>query len=220
MKITSNVLVVANGIFPDLGEIAEVFEPNCTIICCDGAVKKLTDAGYEPNIIIGDMDSISEHHKNKYSDIIIHIDNQENNDLDKALSWLNDKNINLATIIAADGGRDDHTLGNILLLLERRYSYNIKMKTNSGTFNVINTDLIDKDENSSYTKSFRSNEGQSISIFCTNREVKLSSSGLKYNLKDFQFKTLQSASLNTALSNSFSISSDQPGTSILIYHEN
>ena len=145
MKITSNVLVVANGIFPTLGEMEGLFESNCTIICCDGAVKKLTDAGYEPNIIIGDMDSISEYYKNKYNDIIVHIDNQENNDLDKALSWLNDKNINLATIIAADGGRDDHTLGNILLLLERKYPYNIKMKTNSGTFNVINTDLIDKD---------------------------------------------------------------------------
>ena len=74
-------------------------------------------------------------------------------------------------LIAADGDRDDHTLGNILLLLEKRYPYNIKMKTSSGTFNVINTDLIDKDENNNYTKSFRSNEGQSISIFCTNFNI-------------------------------------------------
>ena len=66
MEITSNVLVIANGIFPISGEIAELFKSNSTVICCDGAVKKLTDAGYEPDIIIGDMDSISEYDKNKY----------------------------------------------------------------------------------------------------------------------------------------------------------
>ena len=220
MKITSNVLVVANGIFPSLGEIVELFESNSTVVCCDGAVKKLTDAGYEPDLIIGDMDSISDSDRNKYSDIIIHIDEQKNNDLDKALSWLESKKIKSATIIGADGGRDDHALGNILLLLEKRYSYNIKMKTNTGIFNIINTDLMDKDHHGNYTKSFDSRNGQSISIFCTDREALLSSSGLKYNLKDFQFKTLHSASLNVATSNSFSISWNQPSISILVYHEN
>ena len=66
MKITSNVLVVANGVFPSLGKITKLFESNSTIICCDGAVKKLTKAGYQPDVIIGDMDSISEYDKNKY----------------------------------------------------------------------------------------------------------------------------------------------------------
>ena len=219
MKITSNVLVVANGVFPSLGKITELFESNSTIICCDGAVKKLTEAGYQPDVIIGDMDSISEYDKNKYSDILINVDGQDNNDLDKALSWLDDKNTTLATIIGADGAREDHTLGNILLLLEKRYPYNIKMKTSSGIFDVINTDLLDKDQNDNYTKSFSSRESQGISIFSTNRDAIFSSSGLKYNLKDFKFKVLHSASLNIATSNSFSISCNKPSTSILVYRE-
>ena len=94
------------------------------------------------------------------------------------------------------------------------------MKTSSGIFDVINTDLLDRDQNNNYTKSFSSKRDQNISIFCTNRNGKFSSTGLKYNLKDFQFKTLHSASLNITLSNSFSISCDQPNTSILIYYEN
>tara|TARA_Y100000590_G_C15690329_1_gene1003194 strand:+ start:98 stop:760 length:663 start_codon:yes stop_codon:yes gene_type:complete len=220
MKITSNVLVVANGVFPHLEETASLFKLNPTVICCDGAVEKILQAGYEPNVIIGDMDSISDENKTKYSEIIVQIDDQDNNDLNKALSWLDNKDILSATIIGADGDRDDHTLGNTLLLLEKKFSYDIQMKTQAGMYSVINTNLMDKDESDSYTKTFNTRKEKSVSIFCTDRQAILSSKGLKYELRDFQFEKLYEASLNIAISESFSISCNKPNTSILVYREN
>ncbi len=220
MKFTSNVLVVANGFFSLKGKIAELFKSDSTIICCDGAADKLVAAGYKPNLIIGDLDSISSEYKREYKDILIHIDNQDNNDLDKALSWLEDKGIEAVTIVGADGARDDHTLGNILLLLEKKFSFNLNMRTREGIFTVVNTALIDRDENAGYTKTFESRENQSVSIFCTDRDAILSSSGLRYELDGFQFKKLHSASLNKAESNKFSITCNKNDTLILVYREN
>ena len=220
MKFTSNVLVVANGIFPSKGEIAELFKLDYTIVCCDGAVDKLVKAGYTPDIIIGDLDSISMNNKTKYKDILIHVNKQDNNDLEKALSWLDDKNIKFATILGADGGRDDHALGNLLLLLEKKFSYNIEMQTESGIFTVINTNLIKKDKTGNYIKNIKSNKNQSISLFCTNRDAIFSSEGLKYELENFRFTKLHSASLNSAVSDSFSIACNQTNILMLVYREN
>lgn len=220
MKFTSKILVVANGIFSLKGKIAELFKSDSMIICCDGAVEKLVEGGYKPNLIIGDLDSISSKYKREYKDILIHIDDQDNNDLDKTLSWLEDKGIEAVTIVGADGARDDHTLGNILLLLENKFSFELDMRTRAGIFTVMNTSLIGRDGNASYTKTFESRENQSVSIFCTDRDAILSSNGLMYELDGFQFKKLHSASLNKAESNKFSITCNKNDTLILVYREN
>ena len=53
-----------------------------------------------------------------------------------------------------------------------------------------------------------------------NKEAKVSSSGLKYELKDYSFNNLYGATLNEATGNSFGVSCDNPDVSILIYRGN
>ena len=82
---------------------------------------KLIKNNLKPTIIIGDLDSIDTKIKEKYSHIIIEILDQSQNDLRKALNWLNKKKCSNITILGATGLREDHTIGNIFFSIISRY---------------------------------------------------------------------------------------------------
>ena len=122
------------------------------------------------DFIIGDMDSIDSKLRDKFSDKIIKLDDQNANDLSKTLGWLDTKGIKSATIIGADGLRDDHSIGNILLLLDSKHNYQINMITNFGTFTLIKG-----------AKELKSFKGEKISLFSINSKIKISSDQAIYN---------------------------------------
>ena len=78
---------------------------------------------------------------------------------------------------------------------------------------IINLTIVNNREFSSYPN-------QRVSIFCINKEIKISSFGLKYELKDYRFNNLYAATLNEATGNSFSLNCDDPDVSILVYRGN
>ena len=112
----NSVVILANGDFPKHPTPLRILKEATTIICCDGAVNNLVDHGLKPTHIIGDMDSISLELKNKYEDMLIHIADQNENDLRKALNWLGENGAKKAIILGATGKRDDHSLANIFTL--------------------------------------------------------------------------------------------------------
>ena len=156
------------------------------------------------------MDSTNRELYSKLSNKIIEIKNQNSNDLSKALDWINENEVKSVTIIGATGLRDDHSLGNIFLILENKYKYRINIINEFGRF-----DLMDEDK-----KLFRSFKNQPVSIFCLDKEVKLNSKGLKYSLNDFSFSKLYGASLNASTGDSFEISSNKQNVNILVYRAN
>ena len=112
--IKEPVVILANGDYPSHPTpVQTIQETNC-IICCDGAVSELEANELVPDIIIGDIDSLSNENKLKYKDRIIEIADQSQNDFRKTLNYARDNNINNITIIGATGKREDHTLGNPL----------------------------------------------------------------------------------------------------------
>jgi len=154
------------------------------------------------------MDSLTDELKDSYKDKIIQIDDQNSSDLSKALNWARDNKVELVTLLGADGGGDDHYLGNLFLILDNSYDFKLKVITNSGQFDIVNN------------KDFSSYPNQRVSIFCMNREAKVSSSGLKYELDGYSFDNLYGATLNEATGNSFGVSCDNPDVSILVYRGN
>ena len=88
------VVIIGDGKFPKSEYPRYLIRTADFIICCDGALKKfLKNAkaifGEErlPDLVIGDMDSLSLPLRQKYADIIIKIDEQEHNDQTKAFTW-------------------------------------------------------------------------------------------------------------------------------------
>ena len=110
-------IVVANGLFPQKKETIDLLrDNNCTIIACDGAINNLDCIGITPDYIIGDLDSLEDKYKLKYSDRLIKVSEQETNDLTKAMMRAKDFGFKNIIIVAATGLREDHSLGNISLM--------------------------------------------------------------------------------------------------------
>ena len=82
-----STVIVGNGETPQ-GEIPMLFLQHARfIVCCDGALEKLLKIGMKPDVVIGDCDSVSKERQQQFKDIIIKDQNEEYNDLQKALKY-------------------------------------------------------------------------------------------------------------------------------------
>lgn len=193
-EIAHAVVILANGSFPESPRCLEILDNAQTIICCDEAADHLLDHGKEPDLIIGDMDSISGLTRERFADRVIAIDEQETNDLTKAVNHCAGQGIQNVTILGATGLREDHTLGNISLLLEYNRQINARMVTDHGEFAVLHSG-----------HTVRSFPGEKISFFSVDNRVRVTSEGLKYPLNDMQLHQWWRASLNEVTAESFTL---------------
>lgn len=191
-------VIIANGRFPQTKRVIDILIEANYIICCDGAIKNLDSHNIKPDIIIGDMDSVSKPLFNKYKDKILKVTEQETNDLSKAFRFALQKGFEKLTILGATGKREDHTIGNISLL----YTYNRKVKTEI----ISDYGVWSCCYESSHYESF---PGQQVSIFCNHPNIKVYSENLKYPLNGMQLDELWKGTLNESTSNSFKIIFDQ-----------
>lgn len=190
----NRTVIIADGSFPThhipLGYIKKAGR----IICCDGSTMNVVNAGFKPDAIVGDMDSINEELAFTFADRIYTIDEQETNDLTKAVRWCTGKEYNDLVITGATGKREDHTIGNISLLAEYVSSVRVMMVTDTGF-------LIPIDK----TTVIPSFAGQQISLFSIVCETELTSSGLKYPLNKTRLSNWWQATLNESLGDSFTL---------------
>jgi len=78
-------VVVANGLFPTGQQALELLRQAEFVVACDGAVIGLEN-GRLPDAVVGDLDSLPEPVRNRYSDRIHRVKDQETNDLTKAVN--------------------------------------------------------------------------------------------------------------------------------------
>lgn len=186
MNFTETV-ILADGSFPR-HDIPLGFLRNASrIVCCDGAAEALLDFGLEPFAIVGDCDSLSPRIINKYKDKIFRDKEQETNDLTKSVTWCSERGYNDIIILGATGKREDHTLGNISLLVEYARKLNVIMVTDTGMFHPV--------LKGSRFKSFR---GQQVSVFSTDPTTEITSCGLLYPLTRRKLRNWWEATLNEA----------------------
>ena len=145
-----------------------------SVVCCDGGANEYIEKGYTPDIIIGDGDSLSEENRRLYADLIHHNPDQETNDQTKAIQFLLSQGKKRIAIVGATGKREDHTIGNISLLMEyMRMGVEVCMYTDYGVFVPCKDTCV-----------FECRPGQQVSIF--NFTAKgLKSKGLAYPIYDF-----------------------------------
>ena len=192
--MNSYTVILADGTFPGHDIPLGYLKNAAKIICCDGSAENLVIAGYMPDAIVGDMDSLSEDLANRFADRIYPDDNQDTNDLTKAVCWCLGSGYNDIVIVGATGKREDHTIGNISLLAEYIKVVNVIMVTETGIFHPF--------LKGSAIKSF---PGQQVSIFSIDPETEISSYGLRYPLEKKKMKNWWVATLNESLGDSFSL---------------
>ncbi len=191
----NSVVILANGDFPKHPIPLRILKEATSIICCDGAVNYLNEYGLTPSQIIGDLDSISKELKIKYEDRLNHIEEQNENDLRKALKWAENNGAKKASILGATGKRDDHSLANIFTLLEFPSQLKMTIFTDNGKFSVIKGD-----------QKFASFTGEQVSLFSVDQSIEITTTCLKYNLINKRLTTLYIGSLNESTNDLFTIS--------------
>ena len=190
-----SVVILAKGDYPTHPIPLRILKDAKTIICCDGAVNNLETNEIVPDFIMGDMDSISPDLKDNYSDIIISMSDQAENDLRKAINWAEENKVNQAAIIGASGKRDDHSLANIFTLLQHPSKLDLTIYTDYGIFSVVKGE-----------QKFDSFNGQQVSLFSADQNIEITSTHLKYNLNNKMLSNLYCGSLNESLNEVFTIS--------------
>jgi thiamine pyrophosphokinase len=213
------VVIICDGQFPKTEYPRYLLRTADFIICCDGALKKFMKNsvaifGEEklPDLVIGDMDTLPASWQKKYTDIIVKESEQEHNDQTKAVRWAlnNISGIGNLYILGSTGGRADHTIGNLSLLMEYTRMFNLgeimlEAVTDEGTIFAIND-----------TTEFDCGTGRSVSIFSPDSTLKIKSSGLEYQTEGVVFDNWWKATLNKASQDNVRLEFNHPSMALII----
>ena len=168
-------VILASGLFPTTERALRYLREADFLACCDGAANDCVAAGFEPDVIVGDGDSIAPNVMERYADRVVRIAEQETNDLSKTFHHcLQLGRRDAFVILGATGKREDHALANLALLMDYAEEHaDVTMVSDFGTFYPCCD-----------TKRLSVNPGQEVSIWNFGASY-FSGEGLMYPLYDF-----------------------------------
>lgn len=185
-------IIIDAGSFPTSERALRWLDGNIRVVCCDGAANRFLATGRKAWRIVGDGDSVAPEIAARYGDIIRRFPDQETNDQTKSVRYLASKGVRNIAILGATGMREDHTLGNISLLVEYlRRGVTARAYTDYGVFIPVEG-----------TRTFEVPVGTQISIFNFGARG-MTADGLRYPIRDF--KSWWEGTLNETTSESFTI---------------
>ncbi len=191
---SSKTVIVANGQFPTHANPLAALHSASRIVCCDGAVDKLAAAGLAPNWVVGDLDSLSEAARTRCRDKLVCLREQETNDLTKAFRFCLSHGWNDLVILGATGLREDHTLGNLSLLVDFALEATVLLLTDTGWFTPLTV-----------SGRLPACAGQQVSVFSFDPVTAVHAEGLKYPLDGLRLARWWQAALNEACGESVSL---------------
>ena len=113
-------IIFANGEFPHPQTARDLLHPGDLIIAADGGTRHALTAAATPQVVIGDLDSISPADQarveNSGARIIRLSPRKDETDLELALLYAVRQGATEIIVLAALGGRLDQTIANVLLL--------------------------------------------------------------------------------------------------------
>lgn len=162
--------LLAAGEFPHSPLTTALLDGARNVICCDSAADEFCKRGGVPAAIVGDMDSLPEPLRVRFAERLVVRPEQDVNDLWKALTYAIEQGFHDITVLGAFGRREDHSIGNIMLLAARLHDARLRVVGERGVFNFI-------DESA----QFESFVGQQVSLFTIDPTTEISVRGLRYN---------------------------------------
>lgn len=193
-----DAVILGDGDFPVHPVTVEILRHARFLCCCDGAALHAISHGFHPDAIIGDGDSLPNDLKVAYSKILHTVSEQDSNDLPKATRYCIQKGYKEIAYLGATGKREDHTLGNISLMVYYLTTFPIRptMVTDYGYFVPCQGH-----------GTFASFPKQQVSIFnFGSKDIK--SDGLRWD--SYAYQQWWQGTLNEAIGNTFSIQADGP----------
>jgi thiamine pyrophosphokinase len=142
----NRIIIFANGELPDLNQARLLLQSDDYILCADGGTRHALALAVQPDLIVGDMDSLEKGQLEilQKSGVSIELFPRDKNetDLELAIHRALEFKPTQIIIIAALGGRLDQTLANIALLTDSRLS---TLRPGSGqAFNIRLDDGVEE----------------------------------------------------------------------------
>ena len=188
------IVILANGRFPTHPNPLNILDEAGTVICTDGSADTLLMFGRIPHVIIGDLDS-TQVGKDDFDGLWIPVPDQDKTDLHKTLDWCLINDLNEVVVLGAMGKREDHSLGNLYLLVEfSQKKMDIHFVSDYASIFCMKG-----------KQTFPSSPGQQVSIVAVDAVKSISTDGLKYPLNSDSFPPACNGISNEALENKFTI---------------
>ena len=213
-------VIIGNGDFPKKEYPLYLLSRADYIVCCDGALDRYLRYTRDrsmtrlPDAVIGDMDSISASSRKKYAHLAVKVDDQETNDQTKAFDYVirTFRDVSEIIFLAATGKREDHTLGNMSLLMEyarrddvKASGIHIEMVSDYSTIIPV-TDSTELD----------CGQGRSISIISPDSSLRIRSEGLQWPTDNVIFDNWWKATLNRASEDTVKLTFSHPSAALVI----
>lgn len=219
--MAKRVVILCDGDFPKTEYPRYLMRTADFIICCDGALVKFMRNSKAvfgekrlPDLVIGDMDTLSASMQKKYADIIIKEEEQEHNDQTKAVRWTfnNFEDLEHIDIIGSTGGRPEHTIGNAGLLMEYTRMFDLEGRnvtidsvSDHGTMFAVNDSV-----------ELECGQGRQISVFSPDNTLTISSEGLVWPTDGVVFDNWWKATLNRASQDSVKLTFSHRSLALII----
>ena len=210
----TSITILCNGAFPTEPFPLYLLDNAEGVVCCDGALEKwLAHApSARPLAVVGDMDSLPSALQERFADVLVHEAEQDTNDMTKAMRWVlrEHPEVTEIVILGATGLREDHTVGNLGLLMEYTRMFDlsgrrVSMVSDYGTAFAI-TDSCE----------LHLGEGRRFSLFSTDNSLRITSEGLEWPLDDVVFDAWWKATLNRTSAPIVSLQFNHPSTALVI----
>ena len=114
--MAKRALVLINGEPPSKELLSFLREQFDLFLCTDGAADTPLRFELEPDVVIGDLDSLSEEAAERYSNILVEKPSQYATDFEKALDYCEQQTVDSVVLVGLKGGRVDHAYTNFSIL--------------------------------------------------------------------------------------------------------
>ena len=209
------VVILCNGEFPRRAYPLYLLEHADAVVCCDGAViKYMRKFGGErmPEVVIGDMDSLPKRWREKLAPIAVRVEEQDDNDMTKAMRYVlaNHPDVTDIHILGATGLREDHTVGNLGLLMEYTRIFDLE---------GIRVEMV-SDHSTAFaitdTCELHVGKGRRVSLFSPDNTLTIKSEGLQWATDAVVFDNWWPATLNRASADVVKLTFSHPSRALVV----
>lgn len=184
MSSERSICIIANGEKPDSEVLKRALSGMGMVIAADGGSEHCRRLGVIPDVIIGDLDSTNDGISKIFPNSeIIHLEDQETSDMEKAIDYAMTFSPVRVNIVSALGKRTDHLLANILVFyhLNRFAKFQdveIHIYDNLGVIRFL----------APGRHKIKGKKGKTVSFFSLGDISNLTLQGFKYNLENHESK--------------------------------
>ena len=167
-------LIIANGPLPQGRIVKQLAASADLIVCADGGANHARRLRMTPDVILGDLDSVTASTKKFYARVpALFIGDQYSTDLEKAIVFCIGRRARAAEIIGALGERIDHSTASLGCFVRFRDKIRLRFHDAHGVLTLIDKRI-----------SLTARKGQKLSLIPLQRCTGITTSNLRYELKN------------------------------------